>query len=104
MRTRLAEKAHATGGTHATWKPHIQAKTHIPAKTHVTAGFHGGFIWYCGTRKFAFGACAVSTSLREICRRDYTLADAEALAAWLNEREAGYPVHEALMPNTAADQ
>ena len=37
-------------------------------------------------------------------RSSYTLADAEALAAWLNEREAGYPVHEALMPNTAADQ
>ena len=31
-------------------------------------------------------------------RRDYTLADAEAVAAWLRERETGYAARPGLMP------
>ncbi len=55
----------------------------------------GGVIKYGpDDRVAAFGACAPRWSHR----RAYTLADAEAIAEWLREREAGYPPHEALMP------
>ena len=64
---------------------------------HVTGTQDGGFIWFGAFRKAAFGYCALTNYPGDIHRRAYTLADAEAIAEWLREREAGYPPHEALM-------
>lgn len=66
-------------------------RTNVTWKVHAITGFQGGVIWYRGAWGFAVGACVVNNVIGEIHRRDYTIADAEALAAWLNEREAGYP-------------
>lgn len=65
---------------------------------HVTGTQGGGFIWFGEFRGVAFGLCALTDQVGAVHRRAYTLADAEAIAEWLREREAGYPVHEALMP------
>ena len=64
---------------------------------YVTGLRDGGFIWYGEFRGVAFGVYAPTSRVGAVHRRSYTLADAEAIAAWLREREAGYPVHEALL-------
>ena len=61
-----------------------------------------GIIWRGGSPWAPFGTSASTMEFRGSHRRSYTLADAEAVAAWLREREAGYPPHEALMPTQAS--
>ncbi len=71
-------------------------------KPHVTGRTKGGMIVDSRARSYPFGDCVLTWRVRERHRWDYTLADAEAVAAWLREREAGYPPLEALMPTQAS--
>ena len=64
-------------------------------------GLPGGFIWYGRGRAAPFGSLAINHRLSDLYRRSYTLADAVAIVEWLRERDAGYPPHPKLMPDTA---
>ena len=60
-----------------------------------------GTVWF-GEFQFAnFGPAVPELPFRCSHRADYTLADAVAIVEWLRERDAGYPPHPKLMPDTA---
>lgn len=57
-----------------------------------------GAIWF-GDFQFAnFGPCVREAPFRGSHRREYSVADAEAIVEWLRERDAGYVERPGLTP------